>query len=80
MTKSSMHVNAASRYFSSCDLRNLGLLRPALEGVSQEDLAVVDDALLLLRRSARTVDSGPPRTFPPASSPSVCYGQQPTSN
>ena len=50
--------SAAGRYLSSCDLRNLWLLRPALEGVAQEDVAVVDDALLLLRRSARTVDSG----------------------
>ena len=53
--------SAAGRYLSSCDLRNLWLLRPALEGVAQEDVAVVDDALLLLRRSARTVDSGPLR-------------------
>ena len=46
---------------SNYDLRNLWLLRPTLEGVSQEDLATVRDALRLLRRSARTVDSGPLR-------------------
>ena len=50
--------SAVGKYLSSCDLRNLWLLSPALEGVAQEDVAVVDDALLLLRRSARTVDSG----------------------
>ena len=50
----------------SCDLRNLWLLRPTLEGVSQEDLAIVRDALRLLRRSARTVDSGPLRIRPHA--------------
>ena len=50
-----------ARKLGSCDLRNLGLLRPTLQRVSQEDLAAVDDALLLLRRSARTVDSRPPR-------------------
>ena len=55
--------SAAGRYLSSCDLRNLWLLRPTLESVSQEDLAVVGDALLLLRRSARTVDSGPLSTL-----------------
>ena len=57
--------NAAGRYLSSCDLRNLWLLRPALEGVAQEDVAVVDDALLLLRRSARTINPGPFRMLPP---------------
>ena len=46
---------------NSVDLRDLRLLRPTLEGVSQEDLATVRDALRLLRRSARTVDSGPLR-------------------
>ena len=61
-SSSSIHVrNAASWYLSSSDLRNLRLLRPTLEGVSQEDLATVRDALRLLRRSARTVDSGPLR-------------------
>ena len=50
--------SAVGKYLSSCDLRNLWLLSPALEGVAQEDVAVVDDALLLLRRSARTVDPG----------------------
>merc|ERR1719473_1655397 len=39
-------------------LRNLRLLRATLERVSQEDLTAVDDALLLLRRSARAVDAG----------------------
>merc|ERR1719217_63693 len=50
-------LNARTRLVAH-HLRNLWLLRPALEGVAQEDVAVVDDALLLLRRSARTVDSG----------------------
>ena len=54
ISHSSIHGSNAGGF----DLRNLWLLGPALEGVSQEDLAVVGDALLLLRRSARTVDSG----------------------